>query len=97
MFRSNSLLQRVPALRRAAYGNRDRTSSRAVARAFSSDGKLSYDVVPKEDFGQYKEYSVIHTNRSLNLMSDPFQRVMRNLNDLLKETYNADKVAIIPG
>jgi len=53
--------------------------------------------VPKEDFGQYKEYSVIHTNRSLNLMSDPFQRVMRNLNDLLKETYNADKVAIIPG
>jgi len=63
----------------------------------ASSGKLSYEIVPKEDFGQYKEYSVIHTNRSLNLMSDPFQRVMRNLNDLLKETYNADKVAIIPG
>lgn len=30
-------------------------------------------------------------------MSDPFQRVMRDLNDLLKVTYNADKVAIIPG
>ena len=58
---------------------------------------LSYDVIPKEDFGEYKEYSVIHTNRSLNLMSDPFQRVMRDLNALLKETYNADKVAIIPG
>jgi len=58
---------------------------------------LSYDVVPKEDFGQYKEYSVIHTNRSLNLMSDPFQKVMRDLNALLKTTYNADKVAIIPG
>ena len=30
-------------------------------------------------------------------MSDPFQQVMRNLNDLLKATYHADKVAIIPG
>jgi len=58
---------------------------------------LSYDVVPKDDFGRYKEYSVIHTNRSLNLMSDPFQKVMRDLNTLLKATYNAEKVAIIPG
>jgi len=33
----------------------------------------------------------------LNLMSDPFQNVMRDLNCLLKTTYNADKVAIIPG
>jgi hypothetical protein len=30
-------------------------------------------------------------------MSDPFQRVMRDLNNLLKVTYNADKIAIIPG
>lgn len=67
-------------------------------RAFSSSSdKLSYSRVPKEDFGEFKEYSVIHTNRSLNLMSDPFQKVMRDLNNLLKETYNADKVAIIPG
>lgn len=73
----------------------------AAVRAFSSDtttlSKLSYNVIPKEDFGAYKEYSVIFTNRSLNLMSDPFQRVMRDLNNLLKETYNADKVAIVPG
>ena len=70
-----------------------------IGRAFHSpaSSSLVVNLVPKEDFGQYKEYSVIHTNRSLNLMSDPFQRVMRNLNDLLKETYNADKVAIIPG
>lgn len=75
-----------------------------AARAFfssesssSSTPPLSYDVVPKEDFGQYKEYSVIFTNRALNLMSDPFQKVMRDLNDLLTVTYNADKVAIIPG
>ena len=59
--------------------------------------KVLYDIVPKDDFGQYKEYSVIFTNRSLNLMSDPFQKVMRDLNTLLKTTYNASKVAIIPG
>jgi alanine-glyoxylate transaminase/serine-glyoxylate transaminase/serine-pyruvate transaminase len=33
----------------------------------------------------------------LNLMSNPFQKVMRDLNEVLKATYNADKVAIIPG
>lgn len=70
------------------------SSSRAEAKV---DKQPMYDIVPKEDFGQYKEYSVIFTNRSLNLMSDPFQRVMRDLNVLLKETYNARKVAIIPG
>lgn len=68
-------------------------------RCFSSadDKKILFDAVPKEDFGQFKEYSVIFTNRSLNLMSDPFQKVMRDLNTLLKKTYNARKVAIIPG
>lgn len=64
-------------------------------RAFSET--LNYPIVSDRDFGEYLEYSVIHTNRSLNLMSDPFQRVMRDLNTLLKQTYNADKVAIIPG
>jgi len=63
----------------------------------SKSKQLMYDVVPKDDFGAYKEYSVIFTNRALNLMSDPFQKVMRDLNMLLKETYNASKVAIIPG
>lgn len=63
----------------------------------AKDRKVLYDVVPKENFGDYKEYSVIFTNRSLNLMSDPFQKVMRDLNTLLKTTYNGRKVAIIPG
>ena len=58
---------------------------------------LHYPVIPKADFGKFKEYSVIHTDRSLNLMSDPFQRIMRDLNQLLKVTYNADKAVIIPG
>ena len=70
------------------------------ASSFSSSSKdsgLHYPVISKADFGSFKEYSVIHTDRSLNLMSDPFQRVMRDLNSLLKYTYNADKVVIIPG
>eukprot|EP00980_Cylindrotheca_fusiformis_P009175 scaffold1996_cov127-Cylindrotheca_fusiformis.AAC.12 len=68
------------------------------ARPFSSSGdKIKYEVVPKDDFGELSEYSVIFTNRSLNLMSTPFQKVMRDLNEVLKETYRAEKVAIIPG
>lgn len=63
----------------------------------SKQKNLMYEVIPKSDFGPFQEYSVIHTDRSLNLMSDPFQRVMRDLNQLLKTTYNADKVVIIPG
>jgi hypothetical protein len=86
------------ALRRA---QRPLRASSMAARAFASSSngkeKLSYTKVPKEDFGQYTEYSVIFTNRALNLMSDPFQKVMRDLNNLLKVTYNAEKVAIIPG
>ena len=69
-------------------------------RPFASLSKIHeplYPVVPADNFGQYEEYSVIFTNRSLNLMSDPFQTVMRDLNNCLKTTYNADKVAIIPG
>ena len=71
------------------------TSTMMTTRSFSD--LLNYPVVSKNDFGEYLEYSVIHTNRSLNLMSDPFQRVMKDLNKLLKTTYNAEKVAIIPG
>ena len=57
----------------------------------------TYSVISKGDFGDYSEFSVIFTNRALNLMSSPFQRIMRDLNGLLKDTYNADKVAIMPG
>lgn len=71
--------------------------TRALASNTTGTKTLSYSKVPKEDFGRYSEYSVIFTNRALNLMSDPFQKVMRDLNELLKVTYNADKVAIIPG
>ena len=73
------------------------TTTRACFSAEAGGERLMYPVISKEDFGAFKEYSVIHTDRSLNLMSDPFQRVMRDLNKLLKVTYNCEKVAIIPG
>jgi hypothetical protein len=86
MFRSIARLN----LRRAQLSSQSRSLS-------SSGDKLNYEAVPKTEFGQYSEYSVIFTNRALNLMSDPFQKIMRDLNATLKETYNAEKVAIIPG
>ena len=44
-----------------------------------------------------KEFSVVFTDRSLNHMSKAFQTVMLDINEMLKEVYNADHVAIVPG
>merc|ERR1719469_1435559 len=87
-------------IRRSLISSQVKASVVTTARLPSSttkDKKIMYDVVPKEDFGEYKEFSVIFTNRSLNLMSSPFQTVMKDLNNLLKETYQAAKVVLIPG
>lgn len=43
------------------------------------------------------EYSVVYTDRSLNHMSKKFQQVMNDLSTSLKNVYNADAVAIVPG
>jgi aspartate aminotransferase-like enzyme len=43
------------------------------------------------------EFSVVFTDRSLNSMSQRFQGVMRDISAMLKEVYNADAVAVIPG
>ena len=43
------------------------------------------------------EFSVVFTDRSLNHMSKQFQQVMLDINGMLKEVYNADAVALIPG
>ncbi|MBM1632519.1 alanine--glyoxylate aminotransferase family protein [Sulfitobacter mediterraneus] len=43
------------------------------------------------------EFSVVFTDRSLNHMSAAFQQVMRDISELMKEVYNADAVALIPG
>lgn len=43
------------------------------------------------------EYSVVYTDRALNHMSHNFQSVMCDLSSILKQTYNAHSVAIVPG
>ena len=43
------------------------------------------------------EFSVVFTDRSLNHMSKAFQAVMLDINAMLKEVYNAEGVALIPG
>ena len=43
------------------------------------------------------EFSVVFTDRSLNHMSKTFQGVMNDIREMLKEVYNADKVALVPG
>ena len=58
---------------------------------------LPYDAIPIGEHGPYQEFSVIHTDRSLNLMSPPFQTIMKNLHALLIETYQAEHAVIIPG
>jgi aspartate aminotransferase-like enzyme len=43
------------------------------------------------------EFSVVFTDRSLNHMSAAFQQVMRDISATLREVYNADAVALVPG
>ncbi|WP_336097817.1 aminotransferase class V-fold PLP-dependent enzyme [Roseovarius sp. CH_XMU1461] len=43
------------------------------------------------------EFSVVFTDRSLNHMSAAFQQVMRDISGMLKDVYNADAVALVPG
>ncbi|EIE51919.1 class V aminotransferase [Salipiger aestuarii] len=43
------------------------------------------------------EFSVVFTDRSLNHMSAGFQRVMRDISEMLRAVYGADGVALVPG
>jgi hypothetical protein len=43
------------------------------------------------------EYSVVFTDRALNHMSHVFQQVMRDISSTLKQVYQADAIAVIPG
>lgn len=50
--------------------------------------------------GGLLEYSVVYTDRALNLMSEPFMKIMREISSTLREVYNLDEgggCAIIPG
>ena len=45
----------------------------------------------------FLEYSVVFTDRSLNHMSQSFQKVMNDISRTLKKAYNAKAVAVVPG
>ena len=47
--------------------------------------------------GKLLEYSVVYTDRAVNLMSSPFQQVMIDISTAMKKAYNCSSVAIIPG
>ena len=52
---------------------------------------------PNVDPNGLLEYSVVYTDRSLNHMSQSFQAVMNDISSTLKQVYNANAVAVVPG
>ena len=44
-----------------------------------------------------EKFAVVFTDRSLNHMSKSFQQVMIDISSMLKEVYQADSVALVPG
>ena len=54
-------------------------------------------LLPNIDPDGLLEYSVVYTDRSLNHMSDSFQKVMNDVSSSLKEVYNAEAVVLVPG
>ncbi|MDP3814287.1 aminotransferase class V-fold PLP-dependent enzyme [Pseudomonas sp.] len=55
------------------------------------------ELFPSIDPAGLLEYSVVYTDRSLNHMSQSFQGVMKDISSTLKQVYNAQAVAIVPG
>ena len=54
-------------------------------------------LLPDVDPNGLVEYSVVYTDRSVNHMSLSFREVMTDISLTLKEVYNADAVAVVPG
>ena len=54
-------------------------------------------MLPDVDPDGLLEYSVVYTDRAVNHMSQSFQGVMNDISSTLRQVYNADAVAIVPG
>ena len=54
-------------------------------------------LLPDVDPDGLLEYSVVYTDRAINHMSGVFQSVMKDISATLKQVYNADAMAIVPG
>ena len=76
-----------------------RIVARTAGRALSTtaiDKNFPSGVFPDRP-SPLQEFSVVYTDRALNHMSEPFKKVMLDMNDILKEVYSADQAVIIPG
>mmetsp|Transcript_17887 Transcript_17887/g.48614 ORF Transcript_17887/g.48614 Transcript_17887/m.48614 type:complete len:604 (-) Transcript_17887:944-2755(-) len=58
---------------------------------------LQYPPIRPSNFGPLREYSVAHSDRSLDYLSAPFQTVVQNVHRLVTTAYDANHVAIVPG
>ena len=54
-------------------------------------------LLPNVDPDGLLEYSVVYTDRAVNHMSQPFQKVMCDISANLKQVYTADAVVVVPG
>ncbi|OWS70933.1 aminotransferase class V-fold PLP-dependent enzyme [Polynucleobacter campilacus] len=54
-------------------------------------------LLPNVDPDGLLEFSVVYTDRSLNHMSEEFNRVMVDISSVLKDAYNASSAVIVPG
>lgn len=54
-------------------------------------------LLPNVDPDGLLEFSVVFTDRSLNSMSKKFQGIMNDISSTMKQVYNADGAAIVPG
>ena len=52
---------------------------------------------PSKTKGDLAEFSVVYTDRAVNLMSAPFGDAMTTIRDAMKNVYNAHSIALIPG
>ena len=54
-------------------------------------------LLPNIDPDGLLEFSVVYTDRSLNHMSNSFQKVMNDVSSSLKKVYSAESVVLVPG
>lgn len=67
--------------------------NKRFSRCFSTEEKC-----PRHQWrGNLKEFSVVYTDRAVNLMSSPFQQTMKDISSTLKSVYNTDACILIPG
>jgi len=66
-----------------------------IAQTLQRDMQVSSEVAKFPS--PLKEYSVIYTDRAMNLMAAPFTKHMQELSSVLKDTYNADHTCFVPG